>query len=522
MQIAIVGFLSALFLVWGVGGVMSGRQQQPLYAGKIFDRTISWTEYANAYELTRQNLRETYRVDLPKELVDEQTWGRLLLVAEAKRRQIRIPDADVVQWIQSFSLFQRNGAFDRSLYEAFLKFRRTASRAFEETVRDNLAISRLRAEVLREVAVSEPDIRAAYERTYQQARVAYFLADPADAAPQARQQLTPEAARDYFTTHATAFTEPDQVNLESIAFAQEDMAIPPVKNEDIQAYYTTHQQQLAPSDPGATEPPPAAPTTAVRERVLQILQRQRREDAFDKLAGQVDDRLHEGKTLEVIAQAFNRPVRTTGLFSQDQPIPGIGPAPDVTNQAFRLAVGERSGWIDTDNGGYVIRVKEKRPARALTFEEARAQAETGWVNAQARTLARTAAAEAAATCRTRLAAGESFAAIAQSLGHTVQQPEPFTRTGYIPGLGVAPAFGEAAFALAPGQSSDAVELEKGCAVIQLIELLPIDEARYAKDHATFAETLLHQQQSAHFQAWLEQLRAQARLVNYLDQSSAKP
>ena len=514
MQIAIVGFLAALFGVWGVGGVLSSRQQ-PRDAGALFGRAVSWTTYARAWELTRENLREIYRIDLPKELIDAQTWTRLLLLAEAKRRRLEIDDRDVVNRIQSISLFHTNGVFDRQLYEAFLRFRRTAPRAFEESIREDLAIARLQAGVLHEVHVSEQEIQTAYRRAFAQARVAYLLIDPAGFTEAAQRDATPELIHAYYTSHSQEFRLGAGVNLDYVAFRLNEAPTPTVKDEDVQAYYTTHQQQLVPAEPGASTPPPPSPAPAVRQRVLQILQTQQRQDAFDALATKVDARLRGGKSLEAIAREFGRPLQSTGFFSREQPIPTIGQAPEVTAQAFRLSLQDRPTWVETAKDGYVIRVKEQRAARLPSFQEIEAQVRERLVRERARARANARAAETAVTCRQRLAQGETLDAVARSLGDVVQRPDPFTRTGYIAGLGVQPAFAEAAFALAPGAVSDAVELPTGYAIIQLMDVLPIDQARYAKERVTFAETVIRQQQEAHFDAWLKDLKARARLVSYL-------
>jgi len=249
--------------------------------------------------------------------------------------------------------------------------------------------------------------------------------------------------------------------------------------------------------------------------VLQILQTQQRQDAFDALATKVDARLRAGTSLEEIARAFDRPLRSTGFFSREQAIPMIGQAPEVTAQAFRLPVQERPTWVETAKGGYVIRVKTQRAARMPAFQEVATQAKDRWVQERARALAKTQAVEAAAACRRQLERGDTLDAAARRLGLAVQRPEPFTRTGYIAGLGVQPAFAEAAFALAPGAVSEPVELPTGYAVVQLIDVLPIDEARYTKEHATFAETVVRQRQEAHLDAWLQDLKTRAHLVSYL-------
>lgn len=513
LQIIIVGFLAAVVCVWGISGVLTSRQQS-LYAGRIFGRKVSYIDYARAWELTRQNLREIYRVDLPKELVEEHAWLRLLLLAEAKRRGIRVSDQEVVERIRSISLFQQSGVFERTLYDTFLKLRRTVPRAFEEAVREDIAIAHLRSTVLGEVRMSDEDVHEAYTRTYAQARVAYLLVETEGFLAPARREATPEALQAYFTAHAAEFSRPEAVNLDYLAFRPADLPLPAVTEEEIQAYYLTHQQQLAPTDPGAA--PAATLTPAVHQRVTQILQAQKREDAFDALAAKVADRVEKGKTLETLARDFNRPVQSTGFFSQDEPVPTIGKSPDIAAQAFRLPVGDRTVWLDTEDGGCVIRVKEKRPAHPSPFADVQELVRDRWARARARELAQAQAAEIAAACKTRRAGGECFETVAKETGYAVRQPDPFTRTGYIAGLGVAPAFARAAFALAPGGTSDAVEVPGGFAVVQLMEILPADEERLAKERATFTETLRRQKEDAHFQAWLQGLKTRARLVRYTD------
>ena len=154
VQLLIFGGLAALFVLWGVGGTLGTRHTA--YAGMLFGRKVPLRVFQEQERLVARTLRLA-QPDQPlaPELVESQTWLRLILLDDARRKQLRVSDEAVVAAIQQRPLFQREGRFDAERYGQFLRFQRLLPRQFEEEVRQEILLDTLREHVVRDATTAE-------------------------------------------------------------------------------------------------------------------------------------------------------------------------------------------------------------------------------------------------------------------------------------------------------------------------------------------------------------------------------
>ena len=108
-----------------------------------------------------------YGVNFQEHITEEdlkaQAWDRLVLINEAKRLKIKASDKEVVELIERYPFFNRNGKFDNNLYKETLQYIfHSQARVFEEEQRQNIIISKLYQEVTSKVSLSQEDIRLEY------------------------------------------------------------------------------------------------------------------------------------------------------------------------------------------------------------------------------------------------------------------------------------------------------------------------------------------------------------------------
>ena len=153
------------FCFWGFGGVLGEKQDN--FAGKAFGKKISRQEY-------RQNLkalRHLYLMQLGEEQLkkieknlnlEAQTWDRIILLYEAKRKKIKVGDKEVIGTISRYPFFQEDGKFSPGLYEKVLQYVfGVRPREFEEEVRDNIMINKLYQELAKDIDINEGELRQA-------------------------------------------------------------------------------------------------------------------------------------------------------------------------------------------------------------------------------------------------------------------------------------------------------------------------------------------------------------------------
>jgi parvulin-like peptidyl-prolyl isomerase len=77
-------------------------------------------------------------------------------------------------------------------------------------------------------------------------------------------------------------------------------------------------------------------------------------------AAELLPRLKSAADFEAAAKAGGFAAETTELITRDSPIPQLGMATAVTDQAFKLPLGGVSDVVATDNGLAIVKVVEKQ------------------------------------------------------------------------------------------------------------------------------------------------------------------
>jgi len=185
----------ACFVLWEIGSVLASRQAGSLYAGTLFGRPVSIQEYKAALDATQHRAQLTYGERssklLPRPELERQTWDRLMLLAAARRARIRVSDREIIEELQHWPLFQKEGRFDLKTYELVVHYSLGATpRTFEEEVRGQIAILKLIEQATHGATVSEEELLAAYRAEAAEVRVAYIVVEPSSPLPRETPQQT--------------------------------------------------------------------------------------------------------------------------------------------------------------------------------------------------------------------------------------------------------------------------------------------------------------------------------------------
>jgi peptidyl-prolyl cis-trans isomerase D len=182
---------------------------------------------------------------------------------------------------------------------------------------------------------------------------------------------------------------------------------------------------------------------AVRERVLQALQRAEAEKLYYDQVERLSDLTYENAgSLEPAADALALKPQATDWFGRDGGL-GVLASPKVVAAAFSEEVlGERRNSDPIELGpehAVVLRVRAHEAARLRPLDEIRAEVSARLIEEKAAAAARARAAELVAQAR----AGEALDALAKGAGSSYER---VARLGRRP-AGVAPAVAQAAFGL---------------------------------------------------------------------------
>jgi peptidyl-prolyl cis-trans isomerase D len=393
---------------------------------------------------------------------------RSILAQEAENLGLLVAKAEIERAVRgSMNFVGPDGRFDREGFSRFVEYEYGTERNFMADQRMGMLAGKM-ARVLRANArVSEGEARDALRRRLEEVRIAFVALDnsrPAEGVESTDEQVAEflaereEEARNLYHQRSEIYDLPEQVRARHILL------------------------KLA-SDAGDAE------VAEIEARARGVLERLRADEDFAEIAAEISEdpgSKDNGGDL--------------GLFRRGQM---VKPFEDA---AFSLEPGTLSDLVRSDFGIHIIRVEEHTQAFHVPFEEARetlarelvAQEAVGELN-------RELAEKLAAAVRS----GQSLEAAARTEELTLERSGWLRRRpdGFVPGLGAAQDLMIAAFALAPGESSDRVfEVRDKLALLQVLERQMPEEAEVESAVENEREQLRNQKLQLLAQSWINARR----------------
>ncbi|MFH1847906.1 MAG: SurA N-terminal domain-containing protein [Candidatus Omnitrophota bacterium] len=498
------------FVFWGAGSaVRSGKDAK--YAGRIFGKNIPFDKYAASWHAVKNDALIKYGSDLQKYIgsmdLERQAWERLVLLAEAGKKKIKVNDREVVETIGGFPFFRSKGRFDQKTYELILtQVFKTDPREFEEQIRGSIMVSKLTESVIKGVSVSDEEVEKEYKKENERSKIAYILIRPEDFREGI--SVAQEEIRQYYGENSRDFRVPEQINARYLGFEFKDYeGGAAVSEEEIRSYYEKNKNEYA-ADKTLEELSDAIKSAILREKTRRLAL----EDAerIDYIL------LDKEKSLDEAAGENNIAVKETGFFKKQGPIPNIGWFPEIQTAAFNLAVGERTELIksasDTAGGFYLVEVKEKKAPYVPELEEVTGAIEQILMAQKADALALEKGNAVQKEIRELIEKeGLAFEAAAEKTGYASALTDPFARAGYVPGIGAASELGEEPFLLPERKAVFLKKARAGVCIFTVDEVMPVSEVKFVKDKEAFTEKVLNAKRIEILNDWFLDLISRAQL-----------
>ena len=236
----------------------------------------------------------------------------------------------------------------------------------------------------------------------------------------------------------------------------------------------------------------------VRAQVTDELQFQKAQQAVQAQATAADEKIDDPSDLDRVAKEQGYTVQESGLFTREEPVPGLGTAPAVSQQAFQLKDGEVSGAIMSPRGPVFITVTGKQDPYVPKLEEVKDKVREDAIRARATELSRQRAAEIATTLR----GAKDFAAAAKTQGLESKDTELIARDAALPDIGVSPEVDKVAFTLPAGGVSDPIVTGNGTVIVRVVERDEVTPDEYEKERDSFRAQLLAERQGRFFASWM--------------------
>ena len=346
----------------------SGNAESPATVNGV---KVSAQELDNSLRQQQEQLRQRMgpgfdpaMFDTPemKRAVLDNLIAQRLLVERARASGLTVTDEQVAQLIGSVEAFQAGGKFDKKRYETVLANNSLSPLVYEARVRDELLGQQLNEAYAQNGYASNASAEKII-RLNEQQRVVSVASVPLQ--PFMEQVKIDQAAiKKYYEANQKEFAVPEQARVEYVEFSTDSLLGKiEVGSDESHKFYEEHQADFGrPEERQASHilinvaaGAPQAEQDAARTKAEKLLAQVKQDPAkFAKLAKQFSQdpgSASKGGDL--------------GLFGRGMMVKPFEEA------AFSLKQGEISALVKSDFGYHIIMLTAIKPARVLSFDEAR-------------------------------------------------------------------------------------------------------------------------------------------------------
>ncbi len=452
--IAVVLLLAVPFALFGINNYFEATVDS--YIAKVNDADITQAMLQERLDAQRSQMRQMLGQDAELDFLNTPENKRRILDSlvdeelrfqDAKAVGIEVPAGKLQSDILNMQVFKPEGTFDQATYIAVLRSNQMTPQMFEQRLTRDLVSREISQRLSGSVFVADSDVDE-YLRLFNQTRsfgaVRLKSADEVLAAPPGE----PEVAK-YFEEHKSEFNTPELVTIEYVEIKASDIKIEPATEAELSKRYEEQANRFV--------VPEQRLTSHVLVEVATGADADTQKAALAKAEG-LAKAIRDGKALADVAR------ESSDDLGSKQQGGDLGWLERGTNDAafdealFKLEANQVSDPVLGANGYHVIQLREIRPERRRTFEEARGELETEYAATEReRRYSDLAGSLVDAIQRDPL----SLSGPAESIAAEVKRTEPFSRKGGSDTITSNPAVLEAAFSelvLDRNQTSDLIDL----------------------------------------------------------------
>ncbi len=244
-----------------------------------------------------------------------------------------------------------------------------------------------------------------------------------------------------------------------------------------------------------------------RQQIVDQLKWERAQTQAADLAATLDGDIDDPSDLDRVGKARGLKVQESGFFTREEPIVGLGPAPEAAQAAFALKSGEASEAVRVPAGFAFLTVTGRQDAYIPKLEQVKERVRDDVMKKKAVELARQKASELAAA----LKSAPDFAAAAKAAGHEAKTTELVPRGSALPDAGVSPAVDRAAFSLPTGGVSDPIVSDSSLVIIKVTERKDIVPSEFEAGKEALRSELVGEKRNRFFSAYMAKAKQRMKI-----------
>jgi peptidyl-prolyl cis-trans isomerase D len=300
----------------------------------------------------------------------EQMVTERALAYEAERLGFQVSDADVANTIRQLApnLFPDGKFVGREAYAAMLAQQQVTIAEFEQDLKRQILITRLRNVAVEGTIVTPAEIEQEYRKKHAKIKVEYvkLTGDKYRAAA----QPTMEEMQNFFKANTARYQAPEKKNL-TILIADQAKLEQTVNapDADLQRMYSQNQDQFRTPD-----------RVKVRHILLKTTEKPASEEA--KIKARAEDLLKQIRGGADFAELAKKNSEDPGSAANGGAYPDWmthgQTLPEFDKAAFSLKPGQTSDPVKTQVGFHIIQTLQKEEARLRPFEEVKGEMAAQW------------------------------------------------------------------------------------------------------------------------------------------------
>lgn len=249
------------------------------------------------------------------------------------------------------------------------------------------------------------------------------------------------------------------------------------------------------------------PLAEVQQQLTEQIQSDKAQAEAGALAQKLEAQVKKPADLETAAKANGLTVQESGFFARDEPILGVGAAPEMTARAFTLGEGEVSTALRTGRGFVVETVTGRQDSYIPKLDEVKDRVRDAVLKSKAVEMAKQKASDAAA----KLKAGADFDKAAKAAGLEPKPTEFITADAPLPDLGAAPDVMAAIFKLAKDAVSDVLTTPNGAVIVKVLDKAETSESDFTSNRDTFRTEVLEDRRNRFFSAYMVKAKQKMKI-----------
>jgi len=547
IYIALLFVLIPAFTLYFVRG---GKANQTKIVGSMFGKNITESKFGDAYRavyLEAAMRYGEYFKQLEKFLpLKQESWNRLLLLKKAKDMKLDVDNSEVQEKILKMFTGGDSSKFDVNMYERFItKSLRMTIPAFEGMIKESILASKVRDEVVKDIAVGDAEINKFFEDEQNKISFSYIKFSPLRFEKDVI--IDKEKLNEFFEKDKKRFTIPENIKLEYVQIKKErfkdeakisDSEALQYYNDNKADYLIEKNDKKETSEEKLTEPSLNNQVTpsinenespeeeeleykdfdSVKASIILKLEKEKLNEKCDLFVDEVYKKMVEKDSFNDVVAQFNLKKVSTEFFNKANPPKEIGVSmSSQVNDSFELALNDFCGPYEQHNGWLILSIVDKKDAKIPEIlDEVKDKVEAAYRTIHAPELAKNKASEVRQKLL-GLLEKKTFEEAALDLGE-----KSFTsglisiKSQQIRGLGGNKELIKKVFELQEDEVSDVIDAGQNNFIFcQISKREAPDKKILEKQMDAYKKKALEDKKRKAYTEWMEQLKISAKLVSFI-------